>query len=177
MRRTEARSGLAVTWGLLASLLISACAGWPPFRDRGQGTAYTEQELFDDLAAHAALFASIVAATANEIEDLSDSRRVRRSTLIWRLSMIPITQELAFGDDPQESYVETLGLMFAMRNYLTDGDGREIFAAHQPLAVETAREVEEVLDAQNLDARPLAKVHLKHRIPQGFHGNFAGGLV
>lgn len=79
--------------------------------------------LYYDLAAHAARFASLVAATADEIEDLPDSRRVRRSTLIWRLRMIPMAQELAFGDDPQESYVESLGFTFAMRNRAA-GDGR-----------------------------------------------------
>jgi carotenoid cleavage dioxygenase len=34
-----------------------------------------------------------------------------------------------------------------------------------------------VLDAQNLDAPPLAKAHLTHRVPLGFHGNFAAGIV
>lgn len=34
-----------------------------------------------------------------------------------------------------------------------------------------------VLDASNLDAQPLAKAHLEHRIPMGFHGNFVRGLV
>jgi len=29
-----------------------------------------------------------------------------------------------------------------------------------------------VLDARNVDRPPLAKAHLKHRIPQGFHGSF-----
>jgi carotenoid cleavage dioxygenase len=29
-----------------------------------------------------------------------------------------------------------------------------------------------VLDAQNIDAQPLATVHLPHRIPAGFHGNW-----
>jgi carotenoid cleavage dioxygenase len=29
-----------------------------------------------------------------------------------------------------------------------------------------------VLDARNLAGAPLAKAHLEHRIPQGFHGNF-----
>lgn len=33
-----------------------------------------------------------------------------------------------------------------------------------------------VLDAQNLDAKPLATCRLPHRIPMGFHGNFAAGL-
>ena len=34
-----------------------------------------------------------------------------------------------------------------------------------------------VLDAQNLDAAPLARAHLDVRVPLGFHGNFAAGVV
>lgn len=34
-----------------------------------------------------------------------------------------------------------------------------------------------VLDAQNMAAEPLAKCHLEHRIPLGFHGNFVAGVV
>ena len=34
-----------------------------------------------------------------------------------------------------------------------------------------------VLDAANLEAEPLAIAHLEHRIPLGFHGNFAAGVV
>jgi all-trans-8'-apo-beta-carotenal 15,15'-oxygenase len=34
-----------------------------------------------------------------------------------------------------------------------------------------------VLDARNLGGKPLAKARLKHRIPLGFHGNFAAGVV
>ena len=34
-----------------------------------------------------------------------------------------------------------------------------------------------ILDAQNMAAKPLAKCRLEHRIPMGFHGNFAAGVV
>lgn len=34
-----------------------------------------------------------------------------------------------------------------------------------------------VLDARNLDSAPLAKAHMSHRVPLGFHGNFVAGLV
>ena len=34
-----------------------------------------------------------------------------------------------------------------------------------------------ILDARNLEAQPLAKAHLHHRVPLGFHGNFAPGVV
>ena len=29
-----------------------------------------------------------------------------------------------------------------------------------------------ILDARNIDGEPLAVVHLPHRIPYGFHGNW-----
>ena len=34
-----------------------------------------------------------------------------------------------------------------------------------------------VLDAQNLEGEAIARVHLEHRVPLGFHGNFAAGVV
>jgi carotenoid cleavage dioxygenase-like enzyme len=34
-----------------------------------------------------------------------------------------------------------------------------------------------ILDAQAMDREPLAICPLQHRIPMGFHGNFAGGIV
>ena len=34
-----------------------------------------------------------------------------------------------------------------------------------------------VLDAANVEAEPVATAHLEHRIPLGFHGNFAAGVV
>jgi carotenoid cleavage dioxygenase len=33
-----------------------------------------------------------------------------------------------------------------------------------------------VLDAQNVDRAPLATVKLSHRVPFGFHGNWAAGI-
>jgi carotenoid cleavage dioxygenase-like enzyme len=34
-----------------------------------------------------------------------------------------------------------------------------------------------VLDARNLSSEPLAKAYLNDRIPLGFHGSFAPGIV
>ena len=33
-----------------------------------------------------------------------------------------------------------------------------------------------VLDARAFDKEPLAVAHLEHRVPLGFHGNFAAGI-
>ena len=34
-----------------------------------------------------------------------------------------------------------------------------------------------VFEGRSIDAGPIAKARLEHRIPHGFHGNFAGGVV
>ncbi len=41
----------------------------------------------------------------------------------------------------------------------------------------TDRSAIDVLDARALDAKPLARLWLDERIPMGFHGNFAPGVV
>lgn len=42
---------------------------------------------------------------------------------------------------------------------------------------ETGKSHLTVLDAGNLDGTPLARAHLEHRVPLGFHGNFAPGVM
>jgi carotenoid cleavage dioxygenase len=34
-----------------------------------------------------------------------------------------------------------------------------------------------ILDAQNVSGEPLAKAYLDHRVPFGFHGNWAEGVA
>lgn len=134
-------SWAAVTRLLLIALLCGGCATLTaPFR--AQQSGYSEQDLYEDLARYAARFSMMVSAAADEIADVAESRRVRRSTLIWKLRMIPLVQESAFGADPQGSFVEVLGLAIAQRQYLSEGPGREIFGPHQEIAAEAARELE-----------------------------------
>ena len=34
-----------------------------------------------------------------------------------------------------------------------------------------------ILDAQNVERAPLATIRLPHRLPLGFHGNWADGVT
>ena len=34
-----------------------------------------------------------------------------------------------------------------------------------------------ILDAQNVERAPLATIRIPHRIPLGFHGNYADGVT
>lgn len=152
-------SNPAVLFVLPALVLLTACASWWPGQHDPQ--SYTEQELVGDMAGFAARFASVVTASADEIADLTDSRRARRSTLVWKIRLIPLVQELAFDDDPREAYVLTLGLTKAMHDYLSVGDGRAIFGEHQPIAVKAAYELEAValsIGPRFLDAEQMQRL-------------------
>ena len=145
----------------VGSLLLPGCAGWWPEPGRRPGSAYTEQDLADDLRSYAAQFSAIVSGAADEIHDRADSRRARRGTLVWKLRLVPAVYETAFEDDPQEAYVETLGLAIAQHQYLSEGDGRKIFGDQQPLAVNAARELEEAareIGTRFLDEPQMARL-------------------
>ena len=133
------RGGLLILLLVFGSVLLDSCQATG---SRGETTEYTEQDLREDLAGYAARYSSITSAAADEIADVADSRRVRRSTLVWKLRMIPLVKDYAFRDDPQEAYVEVLNLAVATRRYLTEGDGREIFGEHNAIAVQAAEELE-----------------------------------
>lgn len=132
---------------LLAGVLVVGCASLRhPFHQERKGDqSYTEEQLREDLAEFAARFSAVVSAAADEIAQRADSRRVRRSTLLWKVKMIPMVREASFNDDPQEGYVENLNLSVAMRRYLVEGAGREEFGEYQPIAIGAARELEEDL--------------------------------
>ena len=150
--------------------LLVACASWWPGQDRAY--RYSEEELVEDLAQYAARFASVVSAAANEIADLTDSRSVRRLTLVWKVRMVPVAQEVAFLDDPRKAYVGTLGLAKAMHDYLDAGDGKTNFGEHQPIAVEAARELESEalsIGTKFLDAQQMQRLEGQlHELAQKF---------
>ncbi len=148
---------------LIGLLLLSGCAS--SGGDTPKSTDYTEQELQEDLAGYAARYSSITSAAADEIADLTDSRRVRRSTLVWKLRMIPLVKEHAFRDDPKEAYVEVLNLAAATRHYLTAGDGKALFGGHKEIAVEAVRELEgEAVDIGNRLLGPERMARLMEEI-------------
>lgn len=120
--------------------LGSGCAAipWPFSRADGLQRGYTQEDLGGELAAFAARFGSVVNNTADEIEDQSKRRLVRRRALQWRLQMPPLMEEMAFGDPPQFAYFGAVLISKAQHLYLTEGEGSALFDDLQPLAVEAA---------------------------------------
>lgn len=142
MRRSTA--GLA-----LAALLVTAgCARLrplvPSLPASMQGRSRISQvELREALADYAARFAAVVGAAADEIRQDAREAALRRRTLLWKIRMVPLVQEAAFSSDAREGYLAVLTLTVLQRQYLTEGDGRGVFAELQPIADRAARELED----------------------------------
>jgi hypothetical protein len=145
MRRASAASLHAAISIGVAALLATGCAS---LRARLPGTAptsYTEQDLRSDLDDYAGEFLRSVGAAADRISEQATERVVRKRALVWRARIAPMIQEAAYRDDPQEAFVDTVTLAASQHAYLTDGDGKELFRAQQPIAVETATQLVESL--------------------------------
>jgi hypothetical protein len=128
---------------LLAIATTLACGSFRlPFSFVGSqqmyGSTMTEDELRNELSGYAARFGAYVSDASEDISSESQDRAIRRRTLIWQMKMIPPVQEAAFADTAQEGFLRVLGLAVAQDQYLTTGEGRNLFGAQQHIAVEAA---------------------------------------
>jgi hypothetical protein len=141
-RGDRSRAGLRAATVLAAVTLAAAgCASVRASLPGMQRSGYSEQDLRADLDEYAGLFLRSVGAAADRIEDQAAERVVRMRALLWKARMSPLIQEAAYRPDPQEAFVDTLTLAAAQHQYLTEGDGRELFRDQQPIAVEVADEL------------------------------------
>jgi hypothetical protein len=146
MRRTHAPVVLLAVWTLLVGC-ANVSERIPSLRIGAETSAATASELRAALAVWSASFASLVTAASDGIRAESRARDVRRSTLLWQLRMIPLARQAAFRPDAQEAYVATVAVATAQHEYLTEGEGRALFGAQQPLAADAAARLEQdVLD-------------------------------
>jgi len=153
----------AAPWVLAVPLLVTAgCASlrWPFLgRDDEFGGAFTEEDLGTELASYSARFSAQVTNTADDIHQGTTDRTIRRRALLWQLQMPPLMEQVAFDASTRFAYVAVLLVATAQRRYLVEGDGRELFAEQQPLAVATANQL--VDDALEIGGRFLTPAQLK----------------
>jgi len=150
------------------ALLLLLCAGAlscadvtqriPILGSRAQRSAATASDLRAALVVWASSFSALVTAACDTIRAESKDRNVRRSTLLWQLRTIPFARQAAFRPDAQEAYVAALAVATAQHAYLSTGEGRELFGAQQPIALDVAAKLEE--DVLSLGTQFLSAAQL-----------------
>jgi len=141
-------------------LLLAGCASFHlPFT--GQD-GFSQDDLRSELTSYVGTFGAGIRSASEDIADATRDLTVRRRTVLWRLRMIPAMQNVAFRDvSAQEAYALVLTLATMQRQYLADGDGRDLFGPQQPIATSVAHDLElRVLDigSQFLTREQLERV-------------------
>jgi hypothetical protein len=155
--RARAGGGAAA---LSLLLLLAGCANFHlPFTSQD---SFSQDDLRSELTNYVGAFSAGIRSASEDIADATRDLTVRRRTVLWRLRMIPAMQNVAFRDvSAQESFALVLTLAIMQRQYLTDGDGRDLFGPEQPIATGVARDLElRVLDigSQFLSREQLERV-------------------
>jgi hypothetical protein len=149
-------------------LLLGTGCSWfqlPFSRDAsGMNRGATLDSLQQELTFFASNFAGTVSAAAEDISDSTPDRRIRRNALLWRLRMTPAVQRAAFQGDPRAGYVRMLFIAIAQRRYFETGDGRNLFADQQSIALEAAKRLES--DAEALGTQFLTQTELRRVVAE-----------
>ena len=149
MLRNDPSRALWISLVVGAALCLHGCAGPESTGMAGPNATGTvrisEAELQNELHEYTDRFSGIVSAAANEITANSPDRTARKAALLWKIRLIPRLQDMVFGNDPQEAYLDAATLTVQMRKYLQGPDtpGATIFADLQPTATSAAQLLED----------------------------------
>lgn len=102
---------------------------------------------------------SLVEAAADSIAGLAADPLVRRRALLWKTFAIPLVQEASLQNEPVVAAVDLWGFTVQQVDYFERGDGRDAFGPLQPIALATARELEQ--DARRTVGRSLTTGEVK----------------
>ncbi|UCG75813.1 MAG: hypothetical protein JSV95_00310 [Gemmatimonadota bacterium] len=141
MSRPAALGALA-----LAGLLTAACSTTPPPQSalikRTGDIQMSTVELKLRVYGYAEEFSGDVEEAADRIIAATDDPRIVRQALRWKINILSATQVAAFALDPLIGLLDMWVLAVQMRDFFQAGSGRAVFAEHQSIAVETARDLE-----------------------------------
>lgn len=163
----NAPGGRSLLLAIVAAFALGGCARFTaPVRrtlglSRGTASRISKDELAREVSALATRFILGVVGTADHIAEVAPADAQRRNTLLWKLRIVPLAQAAADNTHIRGTYVALLTLASSQRQYLETGAGRTLFGEQQPLAVATAKRLEQdvvAVGASFLDAEALARV-------------------
>jgi hypothetical protein len=125
-------------------------------------SALTLDELRAGLIDFSSVFTMLVTDAADRISAATTEPKIRRLSLLWKIRMPPAAQLAASDPNPRTGYVEVLTVAVSQRQFFEDGAGSTLFGAHQSIALEAAKEIEEVALRRGSRFLPPAKLEELH---------------
>lgn len=144
--RTGRGSAGQVSRSLLLLLVSSSALGCAKMSSPGVGRAspsVTEIELRRELIGFASRFDSVVNDATTRIRFATSEPEYRKAALLWEMQVVPLVQEAAFVPNVKEAFVAVGTVTLMLREFLIEGDGKDVFGPYQSIAVEAATELEQ----------------------------------
>jgi hypothetical protein len=104
---------------------------------------FTSQEIQIRVSEFSSHFAHTVEASADEIRSQTTDSTIRSRALVWKIYAISECQSAATSADPLMAIIDMWTFVLQMADYFETGEGKNIFGELQPIAVNTARSLEE----------------------------------
>jgi len=83
-----------------------------------------------------------IMGTASDIAASTQDRQVREKCLLWKIRAYDAYQRILTISDPRAAFLFEWMAVIQLRQYLTEGDGKDIFGPAQPKAIAVAQAVE-----------------------------------
>jgi hypothetical protein len=146
-------------------------------------TNVSKEELHDVLDQFADTFEAAIRQASDQITARNPDRRTRRLVLMWQMQLIPMLRDAVNQDDAIRGFLDAWTLCVRMRQFLTEGDGRDLFGAAQPIAAAAAErceaDIEHIaatyLPRERVTATRDAIIELAGKFP--LRGEFSGAAV
>ena len=91
-------------------------------------------ELRDRLNIFAVRFSNSVERAADKIISKSNDPKIKENALLWKMNAIPAANQAIFLSDPMAALIDISALCIQMNNFLTGGNGKELFGELQYIA-------------------------------------------
>lgn len=105
-------------------------------------TPHEEKELALILDGFVGEFSTKIAKASNEINAASPDSEIRRATLLWRLTLIPLCQAAVFDRNPRVAFLDVWGLTAQMTHQFEAGEYKDSFGPSQSIAITACKDLE-----------------------------------
>lgn len=133
----------------LSLLIISVLSGCAPTEKRSLGSMtapargmISKEELRDLLNMYRDYYVLRIKRTADWLDEEIGSRRIERTNLQMRMRVIGAVDTMLEPDDSVTAFLEIWGFVIRMRNYLEEGEGKNLYGDQQSVVINFAKEAE-----------------------------------
>lgn len=140
------RVALAVTLVVASLLMLNGC-GPKDVRTIGSGVTpangrISKEDLREQLDKFAEYFKATFRQMSSELNDRVPGKRTEKTTLQMRARMTQALNAMLDQDNPVVAFIETWALCVRLRMYLDEGEGADLYAEGQEIAVGAAKRLE-----------------------------------